>query len=172
MYNPQLSARHFTDSAQRVVLHIKERAWDRGMICGELVDSTAAMLAILSILRWERKVGRAALENVVIDCNTLARELDSLIDEEGERVRRPGGPQFQTLPSGQKAIVVDREGPLSKLLDQAEHEALALGHDYVGTEHLLLAAIRSASPGLAGLIARHGATHDAVKCAVLELLQP
>src|SRR5262245_32417300 len=146
MVDPQLSARHFTDSAQRAIDHVRERAGDRGMFSGELNEATAGMLVLLSILRWERKVGRAAFERLGVDHDALAREVDAAINEEGRKARKPGGPQFKTLPSGERAIVTDMETPMRPLLDRAEHEALALGHDWVGTEHLALAAVRLACP--------------------------
>jgi ATP-dependent Clp protease ATP-binding subunit ClpA len=140
------------------------------MLFGELTEATAGMLAILSMLHWERKVGRAALERMGIDLDALARELDVMIDQEGSGARKPSGPQWTTLPSGQKAIV-DTDTPLKPLLDQAEHEALGLGHNWVGTEHLLLAAVRSAGLQLQGILHGHAVSYEGVRQAVLELLQ-
>jgi hypothetical protein len=40
-----------------------------------------------------------------------------------------------------------------RALDQAGHEALALGHDYIGTEHVLLSLV-SARGGVAGAVLR------------------
>jgi ATP-dependent Clp protease ATP-binding subunit ClpA len=168
---PSLSARHFTDAAQRVIEHIVDRAFDRGMISGELTEATGGMLALLSMLRWERKLGRAALEQIGVTLDTLAREVDSGIDEEGREARRPEGPCFETLPSGGRALLVDTQTPLRTLLDQAEHEALNLGHNWVGTEHLLLAVIHHACPRLQVTLRRHAITHDAVRQAVLNLLR-
>src|SRR5436190_1754937 len=104
-----LSARHFTDAAQRIISHIAERALDRGMVFGELNEATAGMLMLLSLLRWERKVGLAALEGMGVATDALARELDAAIDEEGRAERRAGGPQFTVLPSGQRALFVETE---------------------------------------------------------------
>jgi ATP-dependent Clp protease ATP-binding subunit ClpA len=171
MWDPSLSARHFTDAAQRVVEHIKDRALDRGMISGELTEATTGMLALLSMLRWERKVGRAALERMGVSLDALARELDAAIDEEGREARRPGGPRFETLPSGARAVFVDTQTPRRPLLDQAEHEALSLGHNWVGTEHLLLAAVRQACPRLQDTLRRHAITYDGVRKVILDLLQ-
>jgi ATP-dependent Clp protease ATP-binding subunit ClpA len=48
---------------------------------------------------------------------------------------------------------------------QAQAEARALGHDYIGTEHLLLGA--AVAPGdAARVLAEHGATPDALREAV------
>ncbi len=171
MWDPPLSARHFTEAAQRLVGHIADRALDRGMVSGELTEATAGMLALLSLLRWERKGGLAALEKMGVDSDVLARELDAAIDEEGRLARRPDGTRVVVLPSGRRAAAVDTEGPRKPLLEQAEHEALGLGNDWVGTEHLLMASVRSACPRLADLLRRHGIHYDGVRFAVLETLR-
>ena len=40
----------------------------------------------------------------------------------------------------------DSEDLLNPLLDQAEHEAKELGHNYLGSEHLVLAIVKLADP--------------------------
>jgi ATP-dependent Clp protease ATP-binding subunit ClpA len=169
--NPdELRGRHFTTSAERVVQHIVERASDRNMAAGELSENTAGMLAVLSILRWERKVAVGVLENLGADLDRFARELDAAIEDEGRSSRRPGGPEFVALPAGRWGIIVDWDTPCRPLLDQAEHEALALGHGWVGTEHLLLAAVRFACPRFQEVLARHGVEYDKVRREVLDVL--
>jgi hypothetical protein len=90
----ELSRRRFTDAAQRVVRHISERVMDRGMVAGELTEATAGMLAILSILRWERKVALTALERLGTDLDKLARDVDAAIEAEGRSSRQPDGTEF------------------------------------------------------------------------------
>src|SRR5688500_1152862 len=145
-FQNELSRRGVTDSARRVLRHVSERSMDRGMFAGELTEATAAMLAVLSIVRWERKLARAALEQIGIDLCRFGQAVDDAIVSEGESVRRPGGPQFDILPSGQRAILVDRRTPLQPLLDRAEKESRDLQHNWIGTEHLLLAAVSTACP--------------------------
>ena len=60
---------------------------------------------------------------------------------------------------------------LEPLLQQAEHEARELGHNYVGSEHLVLAISASATPPLADLLQEYGVSRQRVKEAVLNLLQ-
>jgi ATP-dependent Clp protease ATP-binding subunit ClpA len=168
----ELSGRRFTTSAIRVVEHIAERASDRGMLASELTEATAGMLAVLSILRWERKVARAALEQLGIDLDRLAREIDDAIRVEGETSRNPTGPQLGVHESDSRYLFVDLDSPRRPLLNQAEHEALALQHGYVGSEHILLAAVRFACPRFREILDRHLVTADRIRDVVLELLRP
>jgi ATP-dependent Clp protease ATP-binding subunit ClpA len=56
-----------------------------------------------------------------------------------------------------------------RVVDLARHEARALGHDYIGTEHILLALIREGG-GAAQLLAGAGVDHDRARQQVTELL--
>jgi ATP-dependent Clp protease ATP-binding subunit ClpA len=51
----------------------------------------------------------------------------------------------------------------------AQHEARTLGHNYIGTEHILLGLIREGG-GAAQLLAGAGVDHDRVRQQVIELL--
>ena len=75
MYNPRLSARKFTTSAVHIVEQLYARAADRRM-SSEVSEQTVNLLAHLAILRWERKVGLAALERMGVDIDSLARAVD------------------------------------------------------------------------------------------------
>jgi ATP-dependent Clp protease ATP-binding subunit ClpA len=171
MAESSLSDRRFTDSAQRVMSHVTERAFDRGMLSGELSEATAGMLAVLSMVRWERKVGKAALERMGITLDSFAKELDEAIDEEGRATRSPTGPKIEVLPSGQQAHVIDTRSPLRLLLEQAEQQALALGNNWVGTEHLLLAAVHLACPRFRNLLGKYAIGYETVKQSVIEVLR-
>jgi ATP-dependent Clp protease ATP-binding subunit ClpA len=165
-----LTNRHFSDSATRVVHHIADRAGDRGMTRGEFTEATVNMLAVLSILRWERRVARASMERITNDLDRMARELDELIEIEGRTSRRAQSPLAQVLPSGQRVRRVDFSTAQQSLLAEAEHQSMALGHNWVGTEHLLLGAVRLACPQFRQLLDRHGMTFDRVRESVVAIL--
>lgn len=167
-----LPDRRFTDSARRVIRHIADRALDRGMVAGELTEATAGMLAVLSILRWERKVARAVLEQLEADLDRLARDIDEAIRTEGLLARNPDGPQFSPSTSGERHLEVDIATPLQPLVEQAERESQLIGHDWVGTEHVLLAAVRLACPRFRDVLDRHGVTRERVQKSIFDLLGP
>lgn len=172
MVQENWSARHITDSAQRILKQIPSQASDRGL---SVVDgSSIVMLALWSLLLWERKVGRVALERVGIDPFELARDLDKLLTEKGR--------EHPVVYDKQQGILVmaktgepyqhwDFQTSLEPLLQQAEHEAMELGHNYVGSEHLVLAIMRDTNPSLSALLQQHELSHERVREAVLALLQ-
>ncbi len=165
-------ARHVTDSAQNILGQICSRANDRGLLVVE--GSTIIALTLWSILLWERKVGRVALERSGVDRFELARGLDLFLDEKEQE-----NPVAFDQRRGILVLVKTREryqswdfdALLEPLLQQAEHEALDLGHDYVGSEHLVLAIIRMADPPLVALLQQHGISHEKVRESVFKILQ-
>jgi len=171
MENAKLAARNFTQSAIHVIEQLCPRAADRRM-SSEATEQTVNLLALLAILRWERKVGVAALERMGVDIDSLARAVDHALSATCADIRQHAGPpEYQTLPSGQRAVVVDFDTPLQPLLTTAEAEALGMDHEYVGTEHLLLATIRRACPRLREVLQDHGITYVRVKTPIIEVLR-
>jgi hypothetical protein len=58
----------------------------------------------------------------------------------------------------------------SSCLEKALSEALQLGHNYIGTEHILLGLFTDRDGFAARLIDDAGVTHDAVRARIVELL--
>jgi hypothetical protein len=171
MNEEELSARHFTSSAIDIVEQLWPRAADRGMST-EVTEQTVPMLALWAILRWERKVGLVALERMGVEVDALARDVERALNAACAEIRRQNGPpRLQTLPDGRRAVVVDYQAPLAPLLEAAEHEALGLGHNWVGTEHLLLAILRLADVRLGEVLGRHRVGYGGARQAVLDLLR-
>jgi ATP-dependent Clp protease ATP-binding subunit ClpA len=56
--------------------------------------------------------------------------------------------------------------------DQAQEEARALRHDYIGTEHLLLALLRGDYTDVIRVLSALGITADALRAALLATLRP
>src|SRR5262249_9463362 len=105
MRNDELSARHFTTSADQIVVHLWHRAADPSMST-ELTEQSVPMLALWSLLRWERKVGLVALKRMGVEVDALAQDVDRALDAACTELRRVNGPpRLQTLPLGQRGIV-------------------------------------------------------------------
>jgi ATP-dependent Clp protease ATP-binding subunit ClpA len=171
MDNAKLAARNFTQSAIHIIEQLCPRAADRRM-SSEATEHTVNLLALLAVLRWERKVGVVALERMGVNIDKLARDVDEALSGACAEIRQHAGPpEYQTLPSGQRAVVIDFDTPLEPLLTTAEAEALGMDHEYVGTEHILLATIRRACPRLREVLQDHGITYVRVKAPIIEVLR-
>jgi hypothetical protein len=70
-------------------------------------------------------------------------------------------------PTGRPGFTVAAK----QVLDQAPREAFKLGHDFVGTEHLLLAALRQAEALPAEVVGRLTLTYEAAGATIERLLE-
>lgn len=172
MLDPTLSARHVTDSAQRILNQIPARAGDRSLFI--LDNATFVTMALWSLLRWERKVGLVTLERMGTDLDSLTHCLDRSLTQNAQQnqvaVNRQGVLVRVKTDEPYKYWDWDFRALLEPLLTQAEHEALAMHHDYVGSEHLLLAIVQMADAELTEILKRHGVTYGGAKTAVLDVL--
>ena len=91
----------------------------------------------------------------------LGIPLDDLRIEVEEGIGRGEG-----APSGHLAFAPKNK----KVLELSLREALQLGHNYIGTEHLLLGLVREAESGAARLLAARGADLNAVRQEVARQL--
>jgi ATP-dependent Clp protease ATP-binding subunit ClpA len=165
--------RRITDEARHILEQIPSRASDRGL---DVVDGTSiVMLALWSILLWERKVGLVALEQSGVDRFDLVRGMDRLLEEKASK--------HMIVYDKERGVLLhadthrpyedwDLEDLLEPLLSAAELEAKKLGHNYLGSEHLVLAIVRLGSPALTTLLTQHGVSHGKVTEAVVSLLHP
>jgi ATP-dependent Clp protease ATP-binding subunit ClpB len=72
--------------------------------------------------------------------------------------------EIERLPkvSGQGATQASMSPALNQLIERAFKEASNFKDEYVSTEHLLLAATQSKKDAAQEILARHGASHDAI----------
>jgi ATP-dependent Clp protease ATP-binding subunit ClpA len=159
-----------TDPARRVLQQASERAADRGL---HVLDGPIfSALVLWTLLRWERKVGLVAIEHTGANLVDLAQDVDALLSEYQESCAVAIDPDGRLVmqKSGIPAPNVDYGALRKRLLKQAQLEAQELGHDWIGTEHLVLAIARSAEAPLAELLATHSITHERTKSSVQEVL--
>lgn len=111
---------------------------------------------LLGLLREGEGVASAVLQNLNID-------LDDVVEEVERAVKKGISAQVTgpDLPYTSRA---------KKMLEYAMAEAHELGHNYVGTEHLLLGLIREERGIAAQVLAKLGARLDAVRAETLRLL--
>src|SRR5215469_10101101 len=109
---------------------------------------------LLGLIREGEGVAAKALESLGISQEAVRRQVEEIIG--------PG----QQAPSGQISFTPRAK----KVLELSLREALQLGHNYVGTEHILLGLIREGE-GVAGqVLVKLGADLSRVRQQVIQLL--
>ncbi|NNM66612.1 MAG: ATP-dependent Clp protease ATP-binding subunit [Spirochaetales bacterium] len=81
---------------------------------------------ILALLKDGEGIGYKALKSMNVDLVALQAEIEKAIP------RKPSGFVLGDVPPSKRG---------KKILEESANEARALGHEYIGTEHLLLAAV-------------------------------
>lgn len=135
----------FTDRARRVIVLAQEEArlLNHGYIGTEHL--------LLGVVHEGAGVGVTALESLGISLDGLRAQVERMI---GEGERPPSG----HIPFTRRTKTV---------LEQANREALQLGHSQIGTEHLVLGMLREGD-GVAGqVLDKCGARLDQLRDAVL-----
>ncbi|MBL8829462.1 MAG: Clp protease N-terminal domain-containing protein [Planctomycetaceae bacterium] len=158
-----------TDSAIRLLRHVRERARNHIRVHGELTTTIVESLTIATILTGERKVGRAVLEHFIPDVDVFLSELQAVIDGHGRQRSSAAPPQPDFVETGvnvNEPWVV----PIEQLLSGVRQSARTLQHAYLGTEHFLMAAVSTTDPMLLNLLAKHGLETTSVEQAVRALL--
>jgi hypothetical protein len=138
----------FTDRARRVVVHAQEEA----VLLDHDYIGTEHLL--LGLAHEGQGVAPRALESLGISLESVRREVEATV---GRGKRKPTG----HIPFTPRA---------KKVLELSLREALALSHNYIGTEHILLGLIREGEGVAAQVLAKLGADLDRVRQQVVELL--
>lgn len=167
-----LQSRGYSDSAVKVIAEIPSHAFEKGLWTIDPLSFPAIMLSAL--LSGERRVGLVAVEEAVQDPDAFRLCLSQLIAAESLAHRVVVRPDNVLVD----AVTLEPILPLSKqvsrlidpLLSAAEAEARALGNGWIGTEHLVLAAIASAAGELASLLDSFAVTHESVKLRIARIL--
>ena len=136
----------FTDKARQAVVLAQEEARRLGH---PEVGPEHLLLGLLAV------DGESAATGVLTG---LGIPLDDLRREVEERIGRGEG-----APSGHLPFASANK----KVLELSLREALQLGHNYIGTEHILLGLIREGESGAAQVLAGRGADLDAVRREVV-----
>jgi ATP-dependent Clp protease ATP-binding subunit ClpC len=139
----------FTDRARRVVVLAQEeaRALGHGYIGTEHI--------LLGILRESDGVGARALESLGITLTAVRQEVEQMIGQ-GDPSELPSH-----IPFTPRA---------KKVLELSLREALQLGHNYIGTEHILLGLIREGEGVAAQVLVKLGADLNRTRQQVIQLL--
>jgi prophage maintenance system killer protein len=138
----------FTDRARRVLVLAQDEARERGH---GFVGTEHLLLGLLA-----EEEGVAAL---------VLGSLGISLEETRDRVEEIAG-HGQEAPPAHIPFTL----PARQVLERSLQEALHLGHQYVGTEHLLLSLIAEGDGIAAQVLAGQGADYDLVKERVVAML--
>ena len=138
----------FTDRARRVVVLAQEEA----RILNHNYIGTEHIL--LGLIREGEGVAAKALESLGISQEAVRQQVEEIIG------------QGQQAPSGHIPFTPRAK----KVLELALREALQLGHNYIGTEHILLGLIREGEGVAAQVLVKLGADLNRVRQQVIQLL--
>ncbi|MGA2798351.1 MAG: Clp protease N-terminal domain-containing protein [Thermoguttaceae bacterium] len=134
-----------------------------------LDETSAGMLLLWTLIRWERRFPLTALEEMGVDIWALTQDVDELLEQEIMQKSGKDNSEASTGPNASNSPLLLRE-LTNRWLERAEDEARSLGHDFVGAEHLLLALVAGADPSWSPLFARYGIDHERLKKTVLQAL--
>jgi ATP-dependent Clp protease ATP-binding subunit ClpC len=138
----------FTDAARRAVVLAQEEA----RLLNHNYIGTEHIL--LGLVHEGEGVAARALASLGISRDDVREEVVAIV---GEGKGAPAG----HVPFTPRA---------KKVLELALREALQLGHNYIGTEHILLGLVREGEGVAAQVLQRRGANLDRVRQTVMQLL--
>lgn len=161
-----LYARHCVRDLVRILQELDLRATARGPLM--IDEPTVGLLMLWTILRSERTFLLRCLEGLGVDMWGLTCAVDELLDQ---RKAEAEAEHESSLVIPNTPLFHDAmEHHTLAWLERAEQEARALGHPWLGTEHLLLAIVALADPAVARLLQQHAITHDRLRDVVCKAL--
>ena len=138
----------FTDRARRVVVLAQEEA----RLLNHNYIGTEHIL--LGLIHEGEGVAAKALESLNISLEAVRQQVEEIIGQGG------------SSPSGHIPFTPRAK----KVLELSLREALQLGHNYIGTEHILLGLIREGEGVAAQVLVKLGADLSRVRQQVIQLL--
>jgi ATP-dependent Clp protease ATP-binding subunit ClpC len=138
----------FTDRARRVIVLAQEEA---RMLEHNYIGTEHLLLGLI---HEGEGVAAKALRALDVDLDTLRREVEALVG----RGEQPAQGHIPFTPQAKK------------VLELALRESVALGHDYIGTEHLLLGLVREGEGPAAQVLQQRGIELNTVRQQVIRLL--
>ena len=139
----------FTDRARRVVVVAQEESRSLGH------DYIGTEHILLGILGAGESVAVQALASLGISLEAARQQVEEIAGRGSRQV--PGH-----IPFTPRA---------KKVLELSLREAIQLGHNYIGTEHILLGLIREGKGVAAQVLTRLGADLDQTRQQVIQLLR-
>ena len=109
---------------------------------------------ILALLKDGEGVAVRALQKLGVDVTEMEMELE------------------KSLPRGKGGLILGDVPPSKRgqqILEDSAEEAKSMGHEYIGTEHLLLASLRERGGSIARFLSRRSVTPDAIRETIIRI---
>lgn len=148
-YKGDLMFERFTDRARRAVVLAQEEA----RLLGHDIIGTEHLL--LGLIHEGEAIAAKALESLGVSLVAVRSAVEDVVHQGSS------SPSEARLPFTPRA---------KKVFELSLREALQLGHNYIGTEHLLLALIREGEGIAAQVLVKLGVDLSAARTKVIELL--
>jgi ATP-dependent Clp protease ATP-binding subunit ClpC len=139
----------FTERARKVIVYAKEEARRLNH------DYIGTEHLLMGLIREGEGVAAAVLQKLGLDLETIRIEVEKLVQP---------GPQTQVLGD------IPFTPRSKKALELAAEEARALGHNYIGTEHLLLGLVKEGEGMAYRVLLNLGLDLGKLRNEVMELL--
>ncbi len=140
--------KRFTDRARRVVVQAQEEA---RMLNHSYIGTEHILLGLID---EGDGIGAKALESLGISLDTVRQQIEEITG------------RGQHMPSGHIPFTPQAK----KVLQLSLRESEQLGHDYIGTEHILLGLLRQGDGVAAQVLVKVGADLNRVRQQVIQLI--
>ena len=139
----------FTERARKVIVYAKEEARRFNH------DYIGTEHLLLGLVREGEGVASAVLQKLGLDLETIRIEVEKLVQP---------GPQTQVMGD------IPFTPRSKKSLELSAEEARALGHNYIGTEHILLGLVKEGEGMAYRVLLNLGLDLDKLRSEVMDLL--
>ena len=141
----------FTERARKVVVSAQEEARFFGH------DYIGTEHLLLGLLHEDEGVAAHVLGSLNVTLDKACEQVESVVGRGEEGIGdRVGQAPFTTRSK--------------RALESASREALQLGHNYIGTEHILLGLVRESEGGAAHVLSNLGVDPDKVRREVVRMI--
>ena len=139
----------FTERARKVIIYAKEEARHFNH------DYIGTEHLLLGLVKEGEGVAAAVLQKLGVDLETIRIEVEKLVQP---------GPETQVMGD------IPFTPRSKKALELAAEEARALGHNYIGTEHLLLGLVKEGEGMAYRVLLNLGIDLDRLRMEIMEIL--
>jgi ATP-dependent Clp protease ATP-binding subunit ClpA len=138
----------FTERARQVVVFAQDESRQFGH------DYVGTEHILLGLLREEQGVAAHALESLGVELERVRADIDRIVGKCDDIARG----QIPFTPR------------LQKVFERSLREALSLGNDYIGTEHLLLGLVRERGGVASRILLEFGAAPEKIRNEITRVL--